>query len=100
MTFRKINDIIKLVQNIEQEKKGDEVHMSFDYRKLKGKIKEIFDTQVNFALAMGWSERTMSLKVNGKRTWNQQEIARASELLKLSDKEIIDYFFNKKVQSF
>lgn len=74
--------------------------MSFDYRKLKGKIKEIFDTQVNFALAMGWSERTMSLKVNGKRTWNQQEIARASELLKLSDKEIIEYFFNKKVQSF
>lgn len=74
--------------------------MSFDYRKLRGKIKEIFDTQVNFAIAMGWSERTTSLKVNGKRIWNQREIEKASKLLKLSSEEIIEFFFNKKVQSF
>ena len=43
--------------------------MAFDYSKLRGKIVEIFNTQSCFAIAMGWSERTLSLKMNGIRSW-------------------------------
>ncbi|WP_243100261.1 MULTISPECIES: DUF739 family protein [Lachnospiraceae] len=39
--------------------------MAFDYNKLRGRIVEIFNTQSNFASAMGWSERILSLKMNG-----------------------------------
>ena len=39
--------------------------MAFDYSKLRGKIIELFGTQACFAAAMGWSERTLSLKMNG-----------------------------------
>ena len=40
--------------------------MAFNYAKLLGKIVEIFGTQRKFAEAMGLSERTISLKLNGK----------------------------------
>lgn len=40
--------------------------MSFDYSKLRGRIVEKFGTQVNFAKAIKLSERTLSLKLNGK----------------------------------
>lgn len=38
--------------------------MLFDYNKLKGKIKEKYKSQSNFALTIGWSNRTLSLKLN------------------------------------
>ena len=50
--------------------------MAFDYSKLRGKIVEIFGTQSCFAVAMGWSERTLSLKLNGLRTWKQPDICK------------------------
>ena len=40
--------------------------MCYDYSKLAGRIVEKFGTQYNFAIAMGLSERTISLKMNGK----------------------------------
>lgn len=72
--------------------------MSFDYRKLRGRIVEKFGTQIMFAQAMNWSERTLSLKMNSKRPWKQPEIMKALELLELSDENITSYFFNKEVQ--
>ena len=54
--------------------------MAFDYSKLRGKIVEIFGTQSCFAVAMGWSERTLSLKLNGLRTWKQPDICKAVKL--------------------
>lgn len=73
--------------------------MAFDYSKLKGKIVEVFGSQQDFAKAMDWSERTLSLKINGKRSWKQTDIMRAIELLHLSESDIQDYFFNMEVQS-
>lgn len=70
--------------------------MSYDYGKLKGRIVEIFGTQKKFAESIGFSERTLSLKLNNKVAWRQDEISKAQELLKIEDKEINDYFFNKK----
>lgn len=74
--------------------------MAFDYRKLKGKIIEVFGTQSAFSVAMGWSERTTSLKLNGKIPWKQPEIFKAINLLNLMDNNIQEYFFTLKVQSF
>ena len=70
--------------------------MAYDYRKLRGKIVEKYGTQTKFAEAMGWSIRTASLKMTGKRFWNQTEITRASELLGIQNNEVADYFFCEK----
>lgn len=72
--------------------------MSYDYSKLRGKIVEKFGTQQAFALTMKWSERTLSLKINGKRFWNQADIEQASQLLEIQTEEVADYFFNQNVQ--
>ena len=40
-----------------------------DYSKLNGAIIEKYGTQYNFAKAMNLSERSISLKLNGKVTW-------------------------------
>ena len=67
--------------------------MSFNYNKLKGRIIEKFGTQSKFAIAMEWSERTLSLKLNGNIPWKQTDIAKAIDLLELSEKDISIYFF-------
>ena len=72
--------------------------MSFNYRKLRGKIVEVFETQGNFAVAMELSERTISLKLQGKVYFNQSEILRAASLLSVSESEIPLYFFTENVQ--
>lgn len=72
--------------------------MSYDYCKLRGIIIEKYGTQQEFARAMGWSDRTLSLKMNNKRFWKQPEITKASQLLSIPQDEIILYFFNTKVQ--
>lgn len=74
--------------------------MIFDYNKLKGKIKEKYKSQSNFALTIGWSNRTLSLKLNGKRAWTQVDICKAMKLLDLEEKDIQTYFFTPKVQYF
>jgi len=70
--------------------------MDFDYRKLKGKIKEIFDTQDAFAKALGISNVSISFKLNNKAEFSQKEIDKASDLLKIKKEEIPLYFFTKK----
>lgn len=73
--------------------------MAFNYDKLKGRIIEIFGSQREFASAMGWSERTLSLKINGEIPWKQTDICKALNLLRLSETDIPTYFFTAKVQN-
>lgn len=72
--------------------------MPYDYRKLAGRITEIFGKQYMFAKAAKWSERTCSLKLTGKIEWKQTEIMTACKLLKIPETEICTYFFTLKVQ--
>ena len=72
--------------------------MQYDYTRLKGRIVEKFSTQARFARAMEMSERSMSLKMKGKRPWKQEEISRACEMLAIEDREIPVYFFTIEVQ--
>ena len=66
----------------------------YDYRKLSGRIVEILGTRYKFAEA----ERTLSLKMSGKRDWKQQDICKAIRLLQLTEDDIPLYFFKQKVQ--
>ncbi|SKA13516.1 Protein of unknown function [Pilibacter termitis] len=71
--------------------------MSYDYSKLLGKIVEKYGTQYNFSVAMELSERTISLKLNGKVRWKDEEIYKATKLLNLNVADIPKYFFKEKV---
>lgn len=73
--------------------------MAFDYSKLRGRIVEKYGSQSDFAKAFGCSERTLSLKMNGKISWKQSEMLKALSLLGLSGEDIHDYFFTLEVQS-
>lgn len=74
--------------------------MIYDYSKLNGRIVEIFGTSREFAKAMGYSERTINLKLNNKVPFKQTDIEKAKDVLKLKDKDIQPYFFTKKVQAY
>ncbi len=71
--------------------------MAFDYRKLRGKIKEIYGVQSAFAVALGISCTSLSNKLNGIVDFSQEEIAKSAELLQIEKKDILDYFFTEKV---
>lgn len=62
----------------------------FDYSKVRGKIREKFNTQDEFASAMGFSKTTLSYKLNNKVEWTQKEIEKA---------EIPLYFLTQKFKS-
>lgn len=67
--------------------------MPYDYSKLYGIIAEKCGTQAVFAQKMELSERSISLKLNGKIGWKQAEIAKACAILDISAENIPSYFF-------
>ena len=73
--------------------------MQFDYRKLLGRITEKAGTQANFAQQIDLSERSVSLKLNSKVAFKQDEIVRAARVLEIPNEEIGSYFFAHDVQS-
>lgn len=72
--------------------------MKYNYSKLLGAIKENFRSQAAFARELGMSERTISLKINGKSEWKQDEIIKACSALKIKHADIPLYFFKNIVQ--
>lgn len=72
--------------------------MSFEYNKLRGRIREKFTTQEEFAAALGMSSVTLSSKLNGHTFFTQPQIKKACELLAINSNEVSDYFFVKMVQ--
>ncbi len=73
--------------------------MTYDYSKLSGRIREKYGSQENFAVDLGLSTRSMSLKMTGKIDFKQKEIIKSCALLEISEAEIPIYFFALKVQS-
>jgi hypothetical protein len=72
--------------------------MAYNYSKLNGKIIEVCGTKGKFAELMGLSERSVSLKLNNKIMFKQDEISKASQILNISIDEIQSYFFTLEVQ--
>ena len=71
--------------------------MSFNYRKLKGRIIEKFGTQREFAKACGISGVAMSMKMNNKMRFTSDDIVKMTDLLDIAKEEIDQYFFTVKV---
>ncbi|MDD3164318.1 MAG: DUF739 family protein [Oscillospiraceae bacterium] len=67
--------------------------MIYEYDKLLCKITKVFGTQMQFAAAIGLSERALSQKLCGASAFNQSEIMRSCKLLKINDRDIQVYFF-------
>ena len=67
--------------------------MGFDYSKLRGRIVEKFGTQQAFAKALGVSSRTLSLKMNNRIPFGQDEIDKIITLLQDTPQDIKAYFF-------
>lgn len=63
-------------------------------QKLKGKIVEHCGTLGDFANKLGLSACSVSLKVQGKRQFKANEIAKAIEILHLTGEDVADIFFN------
>lgn len=68
-----------------------------DYRKLKGKIVEVYDTLENFSKAMGMSPAALTQRLKGVTEWKTAEITKACELLGINLSDAWLYFFIKKV---
>lgn len=68
-----------------------------DYKKLKLKIKEVYDTQEAFSKAMDISYSALNQKLNESTEWKSSEIAKACELLNIPLVDAHLYFFTKKV---
>ena len=74
--------------------------IKYDYSKLKGRIKEYFETQENFANSLDLSVTAINNKLNEKRSENfsQDEIFYAIQRLNIQPNELIDIFFKEKVE--
>lgn len=70
----------------------------YNYSKLKGRIKEYYDKQENFAKAMKLSPTSINNKLNNKTNWSQDEIHDCVNLLNIHPLEIQDIFFTRVVE--
>ncbi len=69
----------------------------FDYSKLKGKIREKYKVQENFAKVLGIANNTLSTKLNNASDFSQSQIYKAVEALDIQKSDICDYFFSLEV---
>ncbi len=72
--------------------------MAFDYRRLRGKIKEVFGTQDNFAKALGIGRVSLSQRLNNLLDFSQEEIHKSCDILGIKQEELPLYFFTLQVQ--
>lgn len=64
-----------------------------DRKKLRGRIVEVYETQGEFAKALGVYESTVSKLLREKSEFSRSEIERWCELLKIPPEKIPEYFF-------
>lgn len=67
--------------------------VGFEYRKLRGRIIEMYGSQGRFAEILGVSEVTVSNKLRGITQFSQDDIVSWCEALKISYMDAGAYFF-------
>lgn len=72
--------------------------MPYDYRKLRGRIREKFGTQAEFSRNIGLSEVSVSNKLNNVVDWRQDEMESAIVALEIPFSDIHSYFFTHLVE--
>ena len=73
--------------------------MTYNYRKLEGRIVEKFGTQRNFAAAVGCWPETVTRKLTNRVAFTQAEITNWSEQLGIDTNDIVTYFFTPAGQA-
>lgn len=71
--------------------------MEFDYSMFRGKIREKYGTEREFANAIGMNPSTLSLKLSNKLEFSQLDIIVSMKALKATSNLIEPYFFTPKV---
>ena len=71
--------------------------MSYDYRKLRGRIKEMCGTQDSFALKLGIGRVSLSQRLNNQLEFSQSEMLKSCQILDINQEDIPVYFFNLDV---
>lgn len=69
----------------------------YDYRKLRGRIREKCGTQEKFAKSINRSNPYVSKVLNGQSYFSQNDIDESARALEIPVTEIGVYFFNQKV---
>ncbi|MBQ7030795.1 MAG: DUF739 family protein [Bacilli bacterium] len=74
--------------------------IKYDYNKLKGRIREYYGTQENFAASINISTTSLNNKLNDKKKNNftQDEIFYSILRLNIQPYEVAEIFFKEKVQ--
>lgn len=67
--------------------------MRYAYKKLKGRITEVFGSQKELSRVLGISENSVSKKLTGKTEFSQSDVEQWSELLEIRKNEYGEFFF-------
>lgn len=68
--------------------------MAFDYSKLRGRIKEKYGSEREFAKALGISAPTLSSKLNNTTDWTSDQVLISCELLDIEPAEMSIFFYS------
>ena len=71
---------------------------NYDYSSLRARIKKKYGSIYKFSEAMGCQSSTMSMRLGNKVEWQQDDIYKASKLLKIPERDIGTFFYNVNVQ--
>lgn len=67
--------------------------MQYAYKKLRGRITEVFGSQAAFAIALGLSKISVSHKLTGKSGFSQSDVERWAKLLNIQRSEYGEFFY-------
>lgn len=74
--------------------------IKYNFDKLKGRIKEFYNTQNDFAKNMEMAPNTLSSKLNNQSYFSSEEISKAVELLNINNPiEAWNIFFTEQVEN-
>ena len=73
--------------------------VTLNYQKLKGRIKEMYDTQEAFAEAMEMSYTALNQRLNEAVEWKTSDIVKACDKLEIPLSDAHLYFFTPKVEN-
>lgn len=71
----------------------------YDYRKLRGRIKEVVGTEGEYAKRINRSHNYLTSVFGGKSYFTQKDISKGAEVLFIPENEIGPYFFVKQVHT-
>lgn len=67
--------------------------MQYSYRKLRGRITEVFGTQEKFAKALKISKNSVSKKLTGKTEFSQSDVEQWAEFLNIQRCDYGEFFY-------